>query len=119
LWEAVGGSAGGYSLVEDGSCIHISSHSRRVKLSNNIVCLGWPGYSPDLSPIENVWRTLIRRLKIRFRTPHLRPKGLVGLIRAAQEEWNDIEQEKEDRFIDSMPSRVLKVIRRYGGHSGW
>jgi len=119
LWEEAGGSAEGFSLVEDASKIHISAYSGQFKLGNGIVCSDWPGYSPDLNPIENVWRTLKRRLKIRFRTPQRRPRGIAGLVRGAQEEWNGIEQEKIDRFIESMPIRVLRVIRRHGGHSGW
>jgi len=119
IWEAAGGSAEGYSLVEDGSKVHISGYSPQFKLGNEITCSDWPGYSPDLNPIENVWRTLKRRLKIQFRTPQSRPRGIAGLVRAAQEEWNEIEQEKLDRFIDSMPIHVLKVIQRHGGHSGW
>ena len=64
LWEEAGGSAEGFSLVEDGSKIHISAYSRQFKLGNGIECSDWPGYTPDLNPIENVWRTLKLGLKI-------------------------------------------------------
>jgi len=82
IWEAAGGSAEGYSLVEDGSKVHISGYSRQFKLGNRITCSDWPGYSPDLNPIANVWRTLKRRLKIQFQTPQRRPRGIAGLVRA-------------------------------------
>ena len=38
LWNEVGGLAEGFSLVEDGSRIHISAYSCRFKLSNDILC---------------------------------------------------------------------------------
>ena len=119
LWEEAGGAADGFSQVEDGSKIHIFGYSRQFKLCNGIICSDWPGYSPDLNPIENLWRALKHRLKIRFQTPQCRPRGIAGLGRAAQEEWNAIEQKKIDRLIESMPIWVLRVIRRHGGLSGW
>ncbi|KAG0133421.1 hypothetical protein HOY82DRAFT_482818, partial [Tuber indicum] len=119
LFEHVGGGVEGFSLHEDGSKVHISAYSRMFKLGSGIVVSDWLGYSPDLNPIENLWRPFKGRLKIRFRTPHLRPRRIARLVQAAQEEWDAIDQGKLDRFIHAMPIPVLRVIRLHGGHSGW
>ena len=46
--------------------------------------MDWPPQSPDLNPIENVWKTLGARSKAR------NPKTTEQLLDALQEEWNKI-----------------------------
>ena len=60
--------------------------------------------SPDLNPIENVWKRLKDRVQARNPTSH--EDGW----RKAQEEWANIEPEFYAALVDSMPRRIQAVI---------
>jgi DDE superfamily endonuclease len=80
--------------VKDNKC-------KQAKRRLGIKCESNPPQSPDLNPIETIWRTIKQRLKNR---------GLIldgtQLRRAIQEEWDNITLEEINRAIDSMPKRV-------------
>jgi hypothetical protein len=106
----------GFFCVEDGSKVHGLKDTKRNKgLCNatRIEChintlIDWPGNSPDLNPIENVWRILKQRL--RNRNPH-GGWSLEQLKDALVDIWNnEITVEDFNKFIDSMPQRIRKVI---------
>ena len=66
--------------------------------------------SPDLNPIEDVWRIMKQRIKARERFP-----GTVQEMReAVQEEWDELEPEDWNGSIDSMPDRLKQVKKRKG-----
>lgn len=78
----------------------------------NIKVLSWPGNSPDLSPIENLWAIVKNRLsKMDCTTKN-------NLISAIIKVWFHDEQIKKmySTLIESMPNRIHEVIKNKGGH---
>ncbi len=75
--------------------------------------LDWPACSPDLSPIENVWRIL--KSKMRQRRPHT----VAHLKTCLQEEWDKITPETLHHLVSSVPKRLLSVVKRNGNITKW
>jgi DDE superfamily endonuclease len=55
-----------FIFMEDNSTVHNSVATRKAEEALEIVKMWWPANSPDLNPIENVWRLLKYRVKKRF-----------------------------------------------------
>ena len=72
--------------------------------AENVTVMDWPPQSPDLNPIENVWKTLEKRSKAR------NPKRTEQLWNALQEEWNKITQQDINKLIYSCSRRCQSVI---------
>ena len=68
---------------------------------------------PDLSPIENVWDMLDRRVRPRITADCT----LQDLRRYLTEEWQRIPQRAMDKVVRSMHGRVNEVLRNGGGHT--
>ena len=68
----------------------------------------WPAQSPDLSPIENVWEILKRRLD------GIKVDSLNHLWDLLQREWYVIENKTISKVYASMPSRVHTTIKSRG-----
>jgi capsular polysaccharide biosynthesis protein len=92
-------ASSGSEYVEDGALIH----GQKGLLVETKVQLGIPVHkrpasSPDLNPIQNVWRTMKRRIKAREDFPETMAKMRV----AVQAEWDRLELKDWNKFIDSM-----------------
>ncbi len=75
--------------------------------------LDWPACSPDLSPIENVWRILKRKMRQR------RPRTVAHLKTCLQEEWDKITPETLHHLVSSVPKCLLSVVKRNGNITKW
>ncbi len=73
-----------------------------------IPVFAWPAYSPDISPIEQVWDALDQR--IRQRVPL--PANIQQLRTAIKEEWINIPQATINNPINSMQGDVLHCVRQ-------
>lgn len=94
------GTRGG--LNETNATLEIPLHSR-------------PAVSPDLNPIENVWRIMKQRIKARLEFPGTAE----AMRRAIQEEWDRLRPEEWNAYIDSMPEWVKQLKERRGAMTQW
>jgi len=72
--------------------------------------LDWPSKSPDLNPIEHLWKWL----KMRLGAHPEPPRGVHELWARVEDEWNEFSATECQRLIRSMPSRIQAVIRARG-----
>ena len=77
----------------------------------NINILGpWPGNSPDLNHIENLWSILKRRVDKQKPTNSDKLQALIMQERAA------ISQDVAQKLIDSMPGQIAEALKKKGQH---
>jgi len=98
---------------EDNAPVHGAGRARSLhkwKKELGLRLFDWPPSSPDLSPIENVWRLLKQRI-YRRKQP---PRTHTDLIQAIKEEWDRLEPKDWRKYVDSMPTRLQQVRKRRG-----
>lgn len=98
-------------LQQDNAPIHSSRSTKNWLSTNNIVPMEWPACSPDLSPIENLFGILARRVY-----DNGKQYDTVSNLKAAiQHEWNNLDATLLRNLTGSMGSRLLQVVQRRGG----
>lgn len=99
------------SYVEDHAPVHGTKKSLvEAKRALEIPLHDRPAASPDLNPIENVWRLIKQRIKQRSRFP----ATLTEMKKAVQEEWDGLQPSDWNKYIDSMPERIRQLHQRKG-----
>lgn len=98
---------------QDNDPKHTSKLAKEWLAREGIRVLPWPAQSPDLNPIEHLWR----HLKLKLAGYELRARGVHELWSRCDREWNSITPEVCRKYIDSMPARVKAVLKAKGGHT--
>ncbi len=98
-------------MVEKIGIIITKHTANRVKqwfTDEEVSIMPWPAQSPDLNPIENLWSILDQRLRGR------KCNNRTQLIEALKKGWEELDESILTRLVDSMPSRIQKVIEAKG-----
>lgn len=100
------------TLQQDNARPHVARYTRDTLGQLNIPTLDWPARSPDLSPIEQLWDDLGRRVREGHDVNNVRE-----LEAALHEEWRRTSLRVIRTLINSMRSRCLAVREKNGGHT--
>ena len=73
-----------------------------------IPVLKWPGNSPDLNPIENMWMYLKRKVH------KAQPRSLQEMINVIKREWVSLDVTYCSKLAASMPRRIEAVLKAKG-----
>ena len=98
------------SFMEDGARGHTAKKTQKWHQDNGIAELpSWPGYSPDLNPIEHVWGHMKRALSKQ------NPMTIDGVKQIMQQIWDALDADYLTKLYESMPRRMAAVIAAKGG----
>jgi transposase len=98
-----------YYFQQDNAPCHKAKKSLDWFSTNEVPLITWPPQSPDLSPIENLWSILKRKLSI------YRCKSKEEFKAKILDEWEKIPANVCKDLVDSMPKRLRAVIKAKGG----
>jgi len=103
-----------YSFQFDNDPKHTSIKALSFLFEKNIKCISWwPPNSPDLNPIENLWKYVKDKLKKEKFTTTEDFKNKIKDI------WINIPYKIIYNLINSMPNRIDQVIKNNGDNIGY
>ena len=96
---------------QDNAPCHKARSVKNFLAQQSFSLLDWPPYSPDLSPIENLWAIVKKKVHL------VEIKTKVQLMNSVQSIWNDDPSISEacKSLIESMPHRTQACIDARGG----
>ena len=75
-------------LMEDGAPVHCGNFPKQWREAHGIPKLNWPANSPDLNPIENLWKTL--KYLLRHHNQLKNTEEIIHIIKAV---WDEVSME--------------------------
>jgi hypothetical protein len=107
----------GQFYQQDNAKIHVSNMAKRWFERYGIWVIDWPAHSPDMNPIEHVWKALKAILHRQHPEIHLlkdNREDICTLKGWIKEAWEAVPQDLIDRLILSVPNR-LQALRKAKG----
>ena len=98
-------------FMQDNAPCHTAKSIKKFLSEENVTVMDWPAQSPDMNPIENVWKLLNERSKKQ------NPSNVDELWHYLQEEWKKISVDECKTLINSCGRRCQAVIDSNGLHT--
>lgn len=106
LFETFGSD---YIYMEDGSKVH-KGKARLPRLEHGVRGFNWPPSSPDLNPIEKVWRWMKGQLNA---MPY-KPRTKEALMEAIQKLWDQVDPHDYRHYTEQLTCKIEDVIHVRG-----
>ncbi|KAG1253125.1 hypothetical protein G6F68_011477 [Rhizopus microsporus] len=88
---------------QDNDPKHKSKSTLKWLQDNRVnVISDWPAQSPDLNPMEHIWR----QLKLNLSLYKTHAKNTQELWERIEKEWNKFDKDLCCKYIDTMPDRI-------------
>ncbi len=97
-----------FIFQQDLAPAHTAKGTKSWFNDHGVTVLDWPANSPDLNPIENLWRIVKRKMR------DTRPNNADELKATVKETWASIPPQQCHKLITSMPCRIEAVIKAKG-----
>ncbi len=97
-----------FTFQQDNDPKHTAKITKAWLHNNSVTVLEWPSQSPDLNPIEHLWRDLKMAVHQRL------PSNLTELERICKEEWQRIPKSRCEKLVASFPKRHMAVLNQKG-----
>lgn len=97
------------TFQHDSAPAHTSRLVQSWLKENKMKVLEWPGNSPDINPIENLWMLVKRKVR------NYKPKNMQELMYFIKRIWvMEVTPDLCNRLVSSMPKRLELVIKNKG-----